>query len=429
MSQIIVPHPKHYLQVSEDRERYITALEKALEQANQKQVCYWMLAIRIDNLPMIRSIYGNNLGEQLIDSLQKDIGHVSSNISQIYRITYNQLALIAYDETIEDIRALAKKINSVCQHFGSTVSEAQVHITTSIGAISFPDIANNITDIINFAYIAQSHARQSNSLYFASYNETEPQRQQTKNHMILANYFLTAIQEKRLRLAYQPIVDSKTGNTKSYECLLRIINQEGKVTSAGSFIPVAEHLGFIDVVDDLVLEMVVQELHTNPDVLLSLNISSITINNKDWLDKAMSLLADPNIASRLTIEITETAIQRDIEHVVNFIVTLQKLGCQIALDDFGAGYTSFRQLKSLPIDIVKIDGYFVKDMVENIDNQLFVKTLLDFVKGLGLKAVAEFVETGEIAKLLMELEVDYMQGNYFCPAVNYRSWVNDEAAS
>ena len=128
---------------------------------------------------------------------------------------------------------------------------------------------------------------------------------------------------------------------------------------------------------------------------------------------------------RLIVEITETATQLDMRRTAYFVATIQSLGGLVALDDFGSGYTSFRQLKSLSVDMVKIDGAFVRDLVDNADNRFFVKTLLDFTNGFGLKAVAEFVETGEIAKMLMELGVEYMQGYYFGKPENVRGWIDD----
>jgi EAL domain-containing protein (putative c-di-GMP-specific phosphodiesterase class I) len=131
----------------------------------------------------------------------------------------------------------------------------------------------------------------------------------------------------------------------------------------------------------------------------------------------------PDIASRLIIEITETAAHRDMRRTAYFVASMQEMGCTVALDDFGSGYTSFRQLKALSVDMVKIDGSFVKDMTENSDNHFFVKTLLDFTRCFGLESVAEFVETGETAKALMELGVDYQQGYYFGKPENFRSWL------
>jgi len=110
--------------------------------------------------------------------------------------------------------------------------------------------------------------------------------------------------------------------------------------------------------------------------------------------------------------------------VLQFVDNIHSIGCAIALDDFGTGYTSFAQLKTLPIDMIKIDGSFVRDIVNNEESRFFVKTLIDFGKNFRLSTVAEFVENAQIAEILTNMGVDYMQGNYFSPAVNYRAWLN-----
>lgn len=207
--------------------------------------------------------------------------------------------------------------------------------------------------------------------------------------------------------------------------MLRIVKDDGKIISAGPFIQIAEEMGFVNLIDDLVLEMVVEELNNHPEVSLSVNLSGHGINNNQWLLKSKKLLKNSQIATRLIIEITETVAQKDLSKSAYFIASLQDMGCKVALDDFGAGYTSFRQLKALPIDIIKIDGSFIRDIAENSNNLLFVKTIINMSKEFGFKSIAEFVETGQIAKKLIELKVDYMQGNYFCPAVNYRNWKCD----
>ena len=122
-------------------------------------------------------------------------------------------------------------------------------------------------------------------------------------------------------------------------------------------------------------------------------------------------------------------MHKNLNKVIEFVDTVQSLGCQIAIDDFGAGYTSFTQLKLLNADIIKIDGIFIRDIVDNHDSRLFVKTLIDFAKAFCLQTVAEFVETGDIAKNLIDLGVDYLQGYYFGKALNYRPWVNGDKAS
>jgi EAL domain-containing protein (putative c-di-GMP-specific phosphodiesterase class I) len=250
--------------------------------------------------------------------------------------------------------------------------------------------------------------------------------QQYKNNMQLASYFQSAIYEGRLRLAYQPVISSKNGQIKSYEALLRVVTEDNRLVTAGPFIPVAEKLNLINQVDNMVLKLVVEELKNSPDISLAMNLSSLSIEDGEWLANAKNLLKDNDIASRLIVEITETSMQKDLNKVANFVESMQRLGCKIAIDDFGAGYTSFSQLKVVDADIIKIDGIFVRDIVDNYNSRMFVKTLIEFARGFGLETVAEFVESGDIAKVLMELGVDYMQGHYFSPAVNYRGWLTNQ---
>ena len=161
-------------------------------------------------------------------------------------------------------------------------------------------------------------------------------------------------------------------------------------------------------------------------VVLAFNVSNLTTENPMWLDAISQALKEtPDIAPRLIVEITETAIHRDLRRTAYFVASLQSMGCQVALDDFGSGYTSFRQLKALSVDMVKIDGMFIKDLARNADNRFFVKILLDFAQGFGLSTVAEFVETGEVTKILMEMGIDYMQGYYFGKPANHRAWLNE----
>ncbi len=277
-------------------------------------------------------------------------------------------------------------------------------------------------DVIDKAFIA--HRGAAGTVY-KNFDDIKEDSVISRQQMGLANYLRKSIHENRLRLAFQPIIESKTGHVAHYEALLRLIGEDGKISSAGALIPVAERMGLIDLIDHLVLDMVVKELLASPQVKLAFNVSNLTTDNPHWMEHMSGhIKRHPEIAHRMVCEITETAAQRDLRRTAFFVASLQEMGCQVALDDFGSGYTSFRQLKALSVDMVKIDGAFIKDLVTNADNRFFVKTLLDFTKGFGLSAVAEFVENGETAKMLMELGVEYMQGYYFAKPENYRTWLN-----
>lgn len=404
---------------------FIAALKSAVDGAIKKHDSGRLLKVRISNLAMVLANYGNDLAMQTMEDLVAEIQKLISNDGKAFLLGYDTLAVL-FEKTNHPIAPWVEKIHLLIQHFGCKIASTPVYLLASMGSVNFPETADSLEKVIEYSTVALDIADQDPVHYYLPYEDTGKKQLHVKHQMILANYMQNAILNKRLRLAFQPIIHSQTGHVMYHESLLRVVDDNGKITSAGPFIPVAETLGFIDVIDDIVMEMVWEELRNSPHIMLAFNISNLTVHNEKWLAKTKKLFSDPDIASRAVVEMTETAMHGDLKTVSRFIASLQELGCQIAVDDFGAGYTSFRQLKSLPVDIVKIDGYFVKDIVDNSDNRLFVKTLLEFTRGLGLKAVAEFVETGEIAKLLMELKVDYMQGNYFCPAVNYRSWIKED---
>ena len=231
--------------------------------------------------------------------------------------------------------------------------------------------------------------------------------------MNIANKLKMALQENRIFLMFQPVVDSKTYQILYHEALLRMENYEDEIYSIGDYIEVAEKFCFINTIDELILELVVKELKKYREIKLSMNVSAYTIGNIAWMKKAKTLLSDEQVGNRLIIEITETIAHKDFQKSIKFIEDLQALNCKISLDDFGSGYTSFSQLKILPIDLVKIDGIFIKDIITNHNNEFFVKSVVELNKALNRVVVAEFVESEEVAHKLRELGVDELQGYVF----------------
>ena len=222
-----------------------------------------------------------------------------------------------------------------------------------------------------------------------------------------------ALKEDRITLAFQPVVASKSGEIVYHECLLRMEGMEDEITSIGDYILAAEKFRLINAVDELVLELVVNELVNYSDIKLSVNVSAFGISKLAWMKKAKQLLTDREISNRLIIEITETIAQRDFQKSIRFVKELQELGCKVSLDDFGSGYTSFSQLKLLPVNMRKIDAIFTKDLMSNSDNEFFIKSVVELNKALKRLVVAEYVETEEIAQKLIDLGVDELQGYFF----------------
>lgn len=388
-------------------------LENAIKHSEKTGFPGAFINISLDNLALIIGWYSFDFADEIIENLIKKIQSFLGKEAIVQRIYIDQIGIILENSTKEKTEVISKKIYDVIEEFEFTSFKKPMHITSSIGSVDFPVSATSAGEALNKAFIALSTSKNSGESFYYEYREAEKRQLHSKSQTMLMHYIHDAVEENKVRLAFQPVVEAKTGKIRCYESLLRIIGEDGRINSAGAIIPIAEKMGFIDTIDKLVLEEVVKVLKQYPDISLSFNASSLTTDNPKWLKLCNKLLKDHELASRVIVEITETAAQRDLRETAYFVASLQSLGCLVALDDFGAGYTSFRQLKTLSVDLIKIDGTFIKDIANFPDNRLFVKTLLDFTNCYGLKTIAECVETGDSAKVLMDMNVDYMQGYYF----------------
>ena len=189
----------------------------------------------------------------------------------------------------------------------------------------------------------------------------------------------------------------------------------------------AERVGLVRMLDFRVLELVVAELADAPDIQASVNVSPNSAIDPHWWQGLGALLrANSDAAGRLIVEITETAAIHDLDDARGFVTRVKDLGCRIAIDDFGAGYTSFRNLRKLGVDIVKIDGSFVPNIAKSTDDRAFVRTLVDLSRRLGLKSVAEWVQDEETAALLADWGCDHLQGALIGLATSERPWRSEK---
>jgi EAL domain-containing protein (putative c-di-GMP-specific phosphodiesterase class I) len=205
---------------------------------------------------------------------------------------------------------------------------------------------------------------------------------------------------------------------------MRIRRTDGSLIAAGDIVPIAERLGLVRLLDHRVIELVIDEMIGTPALQASFNVSTTSTTDPDWWAGLGSLLrSHSGVAERLTVEITESAAIQDIDETRGFVARVKDLGCRIAIDDFGAGYTSFRNLRKLGVDIVKIDGAFVHDMMRSEDDRAFVRTLVDLAKRLQLTTVAEWVQDEAAATTLQDWGCDYLQGALIGLASTERPWI------
>ncbi len=371
------------------------------------------LEVCINNYPNIISWYDYVRANEIVAELVGRFAEILDGEDSLSRMHLDRVWFLLKGYTAKELEKAVKKIHDVVENFENKLFRKPMHIVASIGSVNLPKSNGTVDEILHKAYIARTSANGTNSLYYARFEDMESGLIASRNEAQVMYDVQQIIDNERFQAAYQPIICAKTGETEYYECLLRITSPGEAPVSAGGLIPIAEKMNFIKVIDRIMLQKVVEQLRQNPKLKLTFNISNATTDDAEWLKMCSKLLKNTSISSRILIEITETAAHRDLRGTAYFVASLQGLGCQVALDDFGAGYTSFRQLKALSVDMVKIDGAYIKDITSNRDNQTFVKTLIDFTSNYGLKTVAEFVETGDVAKMLLDMNVDYLQGYYF----------------
>jgi EAL domain-containing protein (putative c-di-GMP-specific phosphodiesterase class I) len=216
---------------------------------------------------------------------------------------------------------------------------------------------------------------------------------------------------------FQPIRDLRDNEIYHYEALVRMYTQDGKILFPVLFIDAAETLGLIPVIDHIVIDKTMKFLsNLNKRGLFpsfSINLSGKELSDEGLLEYLTLKLSEMQVDPKhLVFEITETSAIRESDKAREFIKNLRAIGCGISLDDFGVGFTSFKYLKELEVDYIKIDGLFIKDLHKNHNDRLFVKAIADVAKGMKIKTIAEFVEHEETLKILQEYGVDYAQG-YF----------------
>ena len=234
-----------------------------------------------------------------------------------------------------------------------------------------------------------------------------------------------ALGQERFLFAFQPVVCAISGKIDYFECLLRMRDDDGSLVPCGEFITAAEETGLIGLIDRYVLNRVFAELATHTSVRLGFNVSGRTACDRVWLRSLTALLRHrPECAARLVIEITETAALDNIAELAHFVDALRYAGCRVALDDFGAGHTSLRHLQALAVDIIKIDGSFIRTLAARRENRVILRHLLDLTRGFGFGTVAECVETADEAALLREAGVGYLQGYHIGHPTIERLWLS-----
>jgi diguanylate cyclase (GGDEF)-like protein len=370
------------------------------------------MIIAIDNFRAINDAYGFDVADQVLAGVAQRIKASLRDGDTLGRFAGNKLGVVLRNCDVPDMPAAAERLQSVVRGDVIVTAAGSVAVTASLGGVALPRHGRNVSEAVTRAQEALHIARLGGHGRFAGFALSPERNERRRANAALSNDLVAALADNRFLLGYQPVVETRTRELAFSEGLLRIRRPQSVEIAAADFVTLAERLGLIRLLDERTLDLATAALGKAPEARLSVNVSGETVGDPVWLASlAKRLENQPGLAGRLIVEITETALFANADEATRFVATLHDLGCQVAIDDFGAGYSSFKSLRDLKVDIVKIDGSYVENLARSRDDQAFVRALVELARSLEVKIVAERVQDEDVAGWLAAWGVDYLQGH------------------
>ena len=370
-----------------------------------------LMVFGVANLAEINAAAGYDAADELIAGVGRTLSRTLRGGDRLVRYSGGKFALL--------ISLAAKDQPAVAAARIAHRAEAQAHKTLAgpqrakirVGVALSPRHGRSAHLLLQRA--DEAYAMTSESARVAVFALNAAAAETRRRDAFVADEIVSGLNDRRLVLAFQPIVPASAGLPPFEEALARLRLDDGALIGSDAMIPAAERVGLVEIIDERVADLVVAALAADPLRRLSMNVSVTSLRSPDWCDRLRArLAAAPGAAERLIVEIVETQAVDKVEELAEILKRIKTLGVRVAMDDFGSGHTSFRNLRSLGVDIVKIDGAFVAGLATSVDDRFFVRTLASLARHLGILTVAEWVEDEESARLLREWGVDYLQGHH-----------------
>ncbi len=394
-----------------NRIRLIQAVAAVIIRARNSETNSAFLVAAVSNLSTINDTFGYDVGDEVLTRVAQVLSRKLRGGDSIGRYSSNKFGIVLNDCGPSAMRTAADRLIAAVHEADLSDVACPIAPTLSVGGVLLPDNASTVNEALGRGLEALNTARTRRVSSFEAYVLDAERETARRRNAFVIEEVRSALNDDRMHLVLQPIVDSRTRKPAFHECLMRMTKPNGVIVSAGEFIEVAEQLGVAKMVDNRTLALAADLLKNNDDLHLSLNVSGLTCADHDWLVALYNLIGyRRELASRLIVEITETATIHDLNQSIVFVDTVKEMGCRVAIDDFGAGYSSFRTLKHLPVDIVKIDGTFVRNVVADRADRIFLRTMAELARDFQMETVAEYVIDERTAKVVEELGITYQQG-------------------
>lgn len=400
-----------------NRREFERRIEQALADRRRGGRACTLLYIDLDQFKLINDISGHTAGDQLLAQLALAMRLQLRGDDTLARLGGDEFGLLAFDVDMAGARALAERLRASIESQMFVWQERTYTVSASIGVVVAEQGDPTLKDLLAWAdtacYVAKENGR--NRVHVYSEDDEATRRY---GEMEWANRLRWAMEEDRLLLDYQEIVplDGRRDEGARVELLLRLRDEDGRIVLPGAFLPAAERYGLMPLVDRWVIRTALShlsELHVagRPLQQCAINLSGASIEDDGLADFILALIQENKVdPSTLCFEVTETVAVRNLLKVVGVIERLRAAGCRIALDDFGAGMSSFGYLKNLPVDVIKIDGSFIRDLEVDPMSRTIVSAIAQIGHQRGLSVVAEWVGSTSVVQALTQLGVDYGQG-------------------
>jgi len=400
-----------------NRNLFIDRFKQSIDVAKRENKSVALLFIDLDGFKNVNDTFGHSKGDLLLKYAAQRIKSAVRTSDSVARLSGDEFAvmLCGDNDVYSNEKVAIKVLAELATPF--QLAEKEAHVTASIGIAIYPGDGHLSEDLLANADSAMYKAKEKgkNNIQFFT-KEMDVKAQQRRN---LEVELRKAIKNNELVLYYQPIHDLKTGKVVSAEALIRWLHPQRGLISPIEFIPLAEDIGFIVDIGDWVLAQACKQAKIWQNQLefalkISVNISAAQLHRPDFFDKLKHILAQSELPPELlTLEMTESLLIEEDVHTLVKLQTIRDFGIDLSIDDFGTGYSSLSYLKRFPINILKIDRAFIKDITNNSEDEALTCAILSIAESLNLKVVAEGVEKQEQCDMLAKYNCQFVQGYLF----------------
>ena len=379
-----------------------------------------LLYLDLDQFKVVNDTCGHAAGDELLKQLSHLLRTGIPANAALARLGGDEFGVLLENVNLDQAREVANRLLQLISDFTFQWKEQRFDVGVSIGMVPIQPETQNASFVLSAADVACYVAKDAGRNRVHVYEESDIDLGERHSEMHWVSRIKLTLEENRFVLYQQAITPLQEDDaTAHYEILLRMRGEDGEIIPLGAFIPVAERYNLMNAVDRWVIDAAFRHLseiqQQGDEAIYSLNLSGNSLNDDELFGYIQRKISEHQIKTgQLCFEITETAAVFNLEKASHMIQSLKKLGCRFSLDDFGSGLSSFGYLKNLPVDFLKIDGSFVKDMNADPMNRAIVEAIHQVGHTLSIRTIAEFVENQDIADMLHDIGVDFAQGYHFC---------------